>query len=341
LLILVEPRATGLLAGQVPDLSQADSKGLLDWVARGNTLLLAGREATALDGALSIRRASDPDAARSAETHVVVPSEAGGYTARIDHLEVEGQDTLQAPRGVPLWWLGDRPGAVLVRHGAGRVLVLPDPSLLTHRGLLRQDNVLLLYNVVALDAMDGRVYFDEYHHGLRSGGGAWGYLRYHDQHWTVLQLLLVAAVGAWAVGVRLGPAVATPEATRADAVDYAGAVARIYQRTGARHLLARFAARDFFDALTRHLRLRPSALPAQILAAWHKRHPGESSKALERLLRGAVELRKAGAGTKDVAERELWHWASGFDQFLGSHVDERRGLKPPNKQHGGDRPGRS
>src|SRR5439155_750646 len=77
-----------------------------------------------------------------------------------------------AGRGaVPLWWLGGQPAAVLVRHGRGRVLVVPDPSLLTHRGLLREDNVIFLYNVAALDAEDGRVYFDEYHHGIRSGGG--------------------------------------------------------------------------------------------------------------------------------------------------------------------------
>jgi hypothetical protein len=190
-----------------------------------------------------------------------------------------------------------------------------DPSLLTHRGLLRQDNVLLLYNVAALDAVDGRVYFDEYHHGLRSGGGTWGYLRYHDQEWSVLQLLIVAAIGIWSVGVRLGPAVPLPRKSQADAVDYASAVARIYEQAGVRHVLARLLVRDFHGKLTRLLRLKPTTLPAEILAAWRKRHPGESDKRLEELLRGTVELRRVASGAADLSEQQLLKWAQALQGF--------------------------
>jgi hypothetical protein len=315
LLILVEPRATGLLAEQQPALSDTDAKGLLDWVARGNTLLLGGRHQTIFHDAVGVTLVTGPDEGRDDVRHIVEPGEAGGYTDRVNRLEVEGQDTVRAPRGVPLWWVAGQPAAVLVRHGAGRVLVTADPSLLSHRGLLRQDNVLFLYNLAALDAVDGRVYFDEYHHGLRSGGGAWGYLRYHDQQWVMLQLLLVAAVAVWCVAVRLGPAVPTPPARRADAVDYASAVARIYQRAGARQLLAKFLLRDFFEALTRHLKLRRSVFPAQILATWRKRHPGQSGKRLEELLRRAAELRQTSLGPAEVSERQLWSLAQAIDSF--------------------------
>jgi hypothetical protein len=315
LLVLVEPRATGLLAGQTPALSETDAKGLLDWVAKGNTLLLSGREPTLVHSALGVTVLRDPDAARDESRHTAEPGEGGGYTGRIEWLEVEGRDSVRAPRGVPLWWVDGQPAAVLVRHGGGRVLIVPDPSLLTHRGLLRQDNVLFLYNVAALDAVDGRVYFDEYHHGLRSGGGVWGYLRYHDQQWVLLQVLLVAAVAVWGVAVRLGPPVPTPPARRADAVDYAGAVARIYQRAGARKLLAKFLLRDFFETLTHRLRLRRSALPAQILAAWRKRYAGKSDKRLEELLRAAADFRRTSAGPAEVSEQQLWTCAQAFDAF--------------------------
>src|SRR5207247_2747673 len=166
----------------------------------------------------------------------------------------------------PLWWLGSQPAAVAVRHGAGRVLFVPDPSLLTHRGLLREDNALFFYNVAALDAEEGRVYFDEYHHGIRAGGGYWNYLRYHNQHWIVVQLVLLAGMGLWAVGRRLGPAVPLGPTTRADTVDYASSVARIYQKAGVRSLVAGVLARHFLAALTQHLRLPPYAEPGEILA---------------------------------------------------------------------------
>ena len=58
--------------------------------------------------------------------------------------------------------------------------------------------------------------------------------------------------------------------SNADAVAFAGAVARIYQRAGVRQVLARSLLRAFFGGLTRHLRLRFTTAPALILAAWRK-----------------------------------------------------------------------
>jgi hypothetical protein len=123
-------------------------------------------------------------------------------------------------------------------------------------------------------------------------------------------ILLVVAVAVWRVGVRLGPAVPTPRGAHADAVDYASAVARIYHRAGARRLLARVLARDFLAPLTRHLRLRRTALPAEVLAAWRQRYPEESVRRLQGLLRGAAELRKG-----NVSDRQLLGWARAFDAF--------------------------
>ena len=131
----------------------------------------------------------------------------------LDLAEECAQDAFaQALSRWPKVGIPDRPGAWLAPHGEGRVLVIADPALWTHRGLARRDNVLLLYNVARLAAADGRVFFDEYHHGIRSGGGYWDYLRYHDLHWLVLQLAAVVGMAAWSVAVRLGPARATPPA---------------------------------------------------------------------------------------------------------------------------------
>jgi len=321
LLILVEPRRTGVFLRDEPGLGDKDSQALLEWVASGNALVVMGRHPTVLHETLGIpieRGKGDADAFFRVEA-----AEVGGYTepgsaedtVRVRALGVECQDTLRSRKGLPLWMVGEQPGAVLVPHGKGRVLVIADPSLWTHRGLLREDNVLFLYNVAALDSLDGRVYFDEYHHGLRSGGGYWDYLRYHDQHWDVLQLLALVAVWGWAAGVRLGPAVPLPRPSRADAVDYASAVARIYQRTGVIHLLAQNMVRDFLGALTYHLRLKRSAVPAQVLASWKKRHGRESAERLVELLRGVSELRRVAAG-KEMTERELLSWSRAFDVFL-------------------------
>jgi hypothetical protein len=321
LLVLVEP-ATSSLLGPEYDMPEADVRALLHWVEAGNTLLYCGRHAGPLHQALGVPLAADETDSR----HDPRPAEladAGAYTQDVRRIVVEGRDQLRTERGLPLWWVDGRPGAVILKRGRGRVILVADPSLLTRRGLTEpdpddshlrarkgQDNAIFFYNVAWRNAQGGKVYFDEYHHGLRSGGGVWGYLAYHHGHWVLVPVLLLAGVAAWSVAVRLGPAAPIPEEARADAVDYASAVARIYQRAGVMRLPARALVRGFLAALTRHLHLRRNALPAEVLRAWQRQHPGESAERLQALLRGVTALRKG-----DVSERQLLEWSRAFDKF--------------------------
>jgi hypothetical protein len=323
LLILVEPQVKELLPGTGADLNESDVDGLLRWVARGNALLVCSRQNTALYRAMDIM-ASQSSPAEADVPRKVEPGEAGRYTSGLKQIEVGGRDTLQSDQGLALWSLDGRPAALLLRHGEGRVLVVADPSFLTRRRLHKgADNLVFLYNVATRHARDGRVYFDEYHHGIQSGGGFFGYLQYHGQQWALVPMLLAGLVAIWAVAVRLGPAVLTPRGARADAVDYASALARIYQKAGTHEILARSLARGFLTRLTRHLHLRRSALPAEVLAAWQQRYPKEPGRRLQQLLKGAMVLRRAG-----LSERQLLSWVQAFDRFeknvLSSPVDRAR-----------------
>jgi hypothetical protein len=309
LLLLAEPVLRSWLPGQSADMSDTDVDGLLRWVQRGNTLLFCSRQMSALHRALNLVLQTDARVDEDMTTHVVL-GEAGGYTSRVEQIVVEGRDVLRGGGDLPLWWVDNDPGAVVMRRGRGRVIVVADPSILTIRGLRRADNLRFLVNVVALHAGDGRVYFDEYHHGLRSGGGFWGYLHAHGQQWIVLVIILVAGMAAWGVGIRLGRPVPALDEKQADAVEYASAVARIYQQAGVQHLLAETLCRDFLTDLTRHLRLRRGVLPAEILAAWQKQHPRDKAQELEPLLRGVSVLR-----SKTVSAGQLLSWAKNFDRF--------------------------
>jgi hypothetical protein len=300
----------GLLIVASPEpaeVGDADARALLAWVEAGNTLLLAGNQQTPLHQALDL--AVQRPAAGEDEPLTLAPDTPGPYTEGIDRLSVLDRASLRGPDALPLWWVGDRPGALLLRRGKGRVLAVADPSLLTRRGLNRADNVLFLVNVVEHDARGGVVYFDEYHHGFRSSGGFWGYLGHYRQQLTLLPLLVVVGAALWMLAVRLGPAVPVPPELRADAVDYASALARLYETTGARRRLARALARGFLESLTRFLRIRRNALPAEVLSAWRQAEPATAPR-LQELLRGVAELRRG-----DVAERDLLHWARAFDQF--------------------------
>ena len=321
LVVMVEPQGAADALGNEDGVSKAEAKAILGWVAQGNTLLLGGRRAGALHDELGVVLSSDLKAAAENAARPVTVAEAGGYTAGVERLLVEGRDELRSSRGLPLWWLGDRPAALVLRRGQGRVVIVPDPSLLTRRGLLREDAAVFLYNIVRLHARDGRVYFDAYHHGLRAGGGFWSYLHHHQQHWTLLAVLLTVGVGAWAWMVRQGPATAVPVTPQDDAVDYASALARIYHRAGLRRLLGHNLARQFLAAVRHHLRLRPSAPSAEVLTAWQQRHPGDGR--LERLLAGAEAVSQP-----EITERQLLHWTSEFDRFRQEHSPSRSTRSP-------------
>jgi len=310
LLILAEPAESSWFHAPGSDMSDLETKGILRWVERGNTLLLCGRHTTPLHRALDLFVESDVRFGEDVTSEAAV-SEAGGYSEHIEKLVLEGHDVLHgAADALPLWWIDNAAGAAIIQRGKGRVIVVADPSLLTLRGLHRGDNLRFLVNVADLHAGDGKIYFDEYHHGLRSGGGFWGYLHYHGQEWTLPALGMVLAIAAWAVGMRLGRAVDLSEEKQADAVDYASALARIYERAGVQRRLSETLCRDFLAVLTRHVGLRRSVLPAEILAAWRRQHPHERDQELETLLRGVTALR-GGA----VSSGQLLTWTKSFDRF--------------------------
>jgi hypothetical protein len=178
--------------------------------------------------------------------------------------------------------------------------------------------VLLLYNIARVASPDGRVFFDEYHHSIRSGGSYWDYFRYHQMHWLVLQLVGVVGIAAWGVAVRLGPARATPLATHADAVDYASAVARIYQRTGVHRLLAQHLVRDFIAALTRLLHLRPTATPEVIHSTARHRLGSSTANVVGQLLHLATQLQDVDSPKWQYSRRDLLSCARQFDQLIRS-----------------------
>jgi len=250
---------------------------------------------------------------------------SGGYNLDVNHLDVRPKAALQGGAdAMPLWTINKEAGALLIRRGKGHVVVLADPDLLTRRGLVRPgsdpgtDSAVLLVNVVAMHAEDGKVYFDELHHGIHSAGGFWAYVGTYGESITLLLLFAVIGVALWRVAVRLGPPVSVPKLRQTDAVDYASALGLLYQRAGARRRLARALVGGFLGALTRHLRLRQRAVPAVVLAEWRQQHKTGDQK-LEELLRGVNELRRSAP-----TEQQLLQWTRAFDSFVNTELRGRK-----------------
>ncbi len=315
LLIMAEPGERGPFRGFAGP-TEDQAAGVLDWVAEGNTLVLWGEHEHGVHRELNVQLHPAP---RREEDYF--PAEIGlktVYTRRIDNLMLATLTSIRVTKGpwISLWQVPQQgPGAVMIPHGKGRVLVIADPSLLTKEGRELDDNALVLPDLISAHAPDGRVLFDEYWHGFQASNNFFTYLQRHGQLALVLQVGVALLIAGWSAAVRLGPAAPKPAAARADAVDYAAAMARIYHQAGATKRLTAGMARDFLTALTGYLRLRRSATAKEILTAWGRRHTATKEK-LAHLL-DHVETLKTGAS---LSPRRLLHLAQALDQFRQEHL---------------------
>ena len=148
------PGQRGLLIVAEPaegSLGDTDARALLRWVDDGNTLVLASRHVTGLHAALDVSLVTDDEEDRvtgHSVTLVHTDGPADDYTDGVSRLSVGTRSTVGAQKGATvLWRVGKEPGAVLVEHGKGRVLVLADATLLSGRGLRRDDDLLVLVNL--------------------------------------------------------------------------------------------------------------------------------------------------------------------------------------------------
>ena len=170
---------------------------------------------------------------------------------------------------------------------------------------------------------DRTVLFDEYSHGFRASSNFFTYLWRYRKEAFLIQVGVVLLVSAWAVAVRLGPAVPVPTGPKADAVDYAAAMARIYQKAGATEWLLGGLTRDFLAVVTSYLRLRRVATRQEVLAAWARRHPAAKDRLAELL----AELDML-AGTREPPTRRLLHLARALDAFRHEFL-EKPGRRRP------------
>lgn len=145
---------------------------------------------------------------------------------------------------------GETPVALSLRHGAGRVLLLAGPELLSNGWLDLGDNLGLLASLGRL----GPVAFDELHHTAEDAASMARLLPLVGP--LLLQGLLVALVALAAVGRRLGPAQQLPPAPAPSARAYAERLGELMARVGVaasllpdleRELRASAAARTGLD----------------------------------------------------------------------------------------------
>jgi hypothetical protein len=211
----------------------------LAWVRGGGTLVLAV-DATLAD--LEVHPAPGNPPARKVYptwegiTHVLPPTARGlrGGPAELMHTVFAAADAMVVGR-----W----------RLGAGRIVALSCPEVFQNARIGKGDHLLLLERLAGV----GRpVYFDEYVHGMRAGGGAMEVLK----SWGLGPLMVMTAAAAlvafWRARVRIGPPEEPRPEARTEAVEFVDSLAELY----ARALSRREAICLFRDAFVHEVSVR-------------------------------------------------------------------------------------
>lgn len=175
----------------------------------------------------------------------------------------KGVKPLPQPAGparspAPVVHLANARGALLVdyAHGAGRIIVLSDPFIVSNVGISRADNLILAVNAVA--GAGGLIAFDEYHQGRRATQNEMlAYFAGTPVLPMLAQFSLLVVIIVWSRGRRFARPLPLPRVDRRSKLEFVASMAELQQRaraydlaieniyTRTRRVLARYAGVDY------------------------------------------------------------------------------------------------
>jgi len=305
------PPETGLIfmLEPFPGVTAEEWQTIDGWVEEGGILVLAG---DSLGTALAMRRYRFNLSFLSTAT--------GTLTVQTPLLnsppaQVNTRAVLQTSRNdfVTHLAVGSEPVLVSFEQEAGRVILSAAPYPFSNAGLKEAGNPALVLNIVSAAGQAGTVWFDEWHHGLRSmrtqivGPGNW--LRYTPAGHALLYIAVVifAALVLW--GRHFGRPLPLPRnATRRAPLEYITAIANLSRRAGHRSAVLKQYHHWLKRGLGQRYRLNPTLPDDQYVAQLSRLNPALDGAALRNLL---AQLQR-----KNVTESEMIQLAAQVSTWL-------------------------
>ena len=158
----------------------------------------------------------------------------------------------------PVVHIADDKGALLIdyTYGAGSVVILSDPYIVSNGGIKLNDNLQLAVNV--LTTRDGMIAFDEYHQGKGAIPSSFaGYFSGTPVLLIAGQVGLIVLLVLWTKGKRFGRPLPLARIDRRSSLEFVASMAELQQRarafdlaienihTRTRRVLARYAGVDY------------------------------------------------------------------------------------------------
>jgi hypothetical protein len=293
-------------------LTTAELDQLEAWVEEGGNLVIAGNNAAT---ALAARHFDFDLSFLRQRAEALAPQNPLFESPTVQNLpSVETQSGWRTERDdyVVHFASGETPVLVSFEHGNGRILLISAPFPLSNSGLKEEGNPELVLNILSAVDGPGVVWFDEWHHGLRTGGpdvsGPIDWLRLTPAGRAILYTSVVVFVALALGGRAFGRPVPLPkDSARRAPVEYITALANLNRRAGHR----KSVMADYHHRLKRGLgnryRLDPTLEDDDFVARLLNYNPTLNATALRELL---VSLRQ-----QKVSESELIELAAEVAQW--------------------------
>lgn len=282
-------------------ISEEEWKVIDDWVEKGGTLILAGeslRSMLALEHyQAQVLFLAQPLEALTLQVPLFNSPPITGMISVNAHalLETTRQDYATLLAGE------EKPVLVSIKQGEGRVFLSTTPFPFSNAGLKQAGNPELVLNLVAT-ARPGSVWFDEWHHGIRTsqreiiGPDQW--LRYTPAGHALLYVAGVIFLALVLQGRSFGhPVPLSRDVTRRAPLDYATALANLNRRAGHRAAVLRHLSQQIKRNLGRRYRIDPSLPDEEYIAELAHMRPDLDTVELLSLLKRLRQL--------TVSEREM------------------------------------
>lgn len=173
-----------------------------------------------------------------------IPAEDVKLRWRRSFAQVDGAKSIAAANSEAL--------AVEIKVGEGRIVAIADPTMVSNGALRRSDNAVWLVSLVA-GWGDGRVLFDEYHHGFgdkRSAASlAWAFAK-TPWGWCLWQIAAAGLLYTFVYRRRFGRISEPPTFERSSPLDLVDARAGIFRAAGAQRLATRLMVQNLSQELS-------------------------------------------------------------------------------------------
>lgn len=265
------PVATSVLMMVEPELgpSKREVKSLEEWIARGGTFLLIGRQASLFWSDLGFVLEPVFDMQHWDDKEEPLRFQPGPYTRGIRTLNHTDHPRLSSSRPQGIVHVRSAVGGLLVvlEVGKGRVIGLTDPSLFANESLRDGDHARLAINLVVAHLDSGELLIDEYHHGYGRATSVLEHLFGSRALIPLLQVVYILFVLWVGKGRRFGPPRPILQEERSSSLEYVRAMSQLYQRAKVRTLALKAVVRWIEEEAKNILVLRDRNLQNKLLTA--------------------------------------------------------------------------